>query len=40
MIVTADGKHQFSADGLIGSATEALNDLYSRMWTTGLLKKS
>ena len=38
LIVTGDGKHQISSDGLAGSAQEALTDLYGRIIATGLLK--
>lgn len=38
VVVTADGQHRFSSDGLTGSAQEALNDLYERVQATGLLK--
>ncbi len=38
VIVTADGEHHFSVDGLVGSAQEAMNDLYLRVLGTGLLK--
>lgn len=37
MIVTADGQHRISSDGLQGSALEAMNDLYRRLLGTGLL---
>jgi len=37
VIVTADGKHRISSDGLQGSAQEAMNDLYGRIEATGLL---
>lgn len=37
MIVTADGQHRISSDGLQGSALEAMNDLYRRLIATKLL---
>ncbi len=38
LIVTSDGEHRISSDGLVRSAQEAMNDLYSRVRATGLLK--
>jgi hypothetical protein len=37
VIVTADGLHRLSAEGLVGSALEAMNDLDSRLQATGLI---
>jgi hypothetical protein len=38
LIVTADGTQKISSVGLKDSATEAMNNLYSRMQATGLVK--
>jgi hypothetical protein len=38
LIVTSDGEQRIGSDGLVGSAQEAMNDLYARIQTAGLLK--
>jgi hypothetical protein len=37
LVVTSDGAHRSSSDGLMGSAREAMNGLYSRLRATRLL---
>ena len=38
MVVTSDGKHRISSDGLVESAQEAMSGLFDRIQATGLLK--